>query len=299
MLPRPCSPVVWTLIAGVLFARVSLAQPPSRTIKHDSGVLSLAWSADGKRLASASDDGVIILTEMPSGKQVGKLATGSPPNGIAFSSDGKLLGLKSGAQDGPLSIWDLGTQKFRTQLGFKSYTCSQLAFTPDNQTLCASGPGEHMIWNFGKGGGYGSKQGKVPEGSSAAISADGAILAWSNAQGMVQLFFPVQRRHQHMKTGPGKAMALSADRRYLGVAEDEKALRRCEVSAAEVRKLRGLRGPATLLHFSNGGKILAAASPVDRVVRLWETDTARLRRRITPTAGDMRALGLSPDGRTL
>ncbi len=288
-----------TLFLLCLDAAVGWSQPPVVDIKEDSTALAVAWSPDGKRLVSGWEDGAVRITDIPSGKEVDKLQSGSPVIGVVFSPDGKTLGVKSGAKDGPLSVWDPKAAKKQKQLAFPGYTCNHIAFTSDGQTLVASGPGEHMVWNHGKGGGYGSRSGQVPAGSSAAVSGDGTVLAWSNPQGAVILFHTDPRKQQRMQIGPTVAFALSNDAGLLAAASPDKSIRLWNVQGAEARKFEGLREPAKLLQFSANGKVLAAASAGDPVVRLWDVASARLRRRLTTNPADIRALALSPDGLSL
>src|SRR5437867_1501530 len=93
-----------TLLVSLVFTSAGPAQPPTVEIKHDGPVLALAWSADGKRAASAGSDGVIRITEIPSGKELARLNHEAPVTGVVFSADGKSLGVKSGSEDGPLSV---------------------------------------------------------------------------------------------------------------------------------------------------------------------------------------------------
>src|SRR4051812_22340767 len=103
-------PMPFTLILILVFASTSAAQPLVE-MKQDTGIGALAWSADGKRLASAWEDGTIRVTEIPSGKELFKMSAGVPLSGIVFSPDGNLLGAKSRLKDGPLSVWDVKGQK--------------------------------------------------------------------------------------------------------------------------------------------------------------------------------------------
>jgi sugar lactone lactonase YvrE len=276
------------------------AQPNSLEIKQGSPVHAVAWSADGKLIATGSEDGMIRITEAATGAEKLNLNTGTAVTGVVFAHDGKLLGVKSGGPDGPLSVWDIDGKKKNRQLSFKGYTCKNLAFTHDGGTLVAGGPGEHMVWNHTKGGGYGSRAGNVPNESTSAIAADASVTAWANPQGQLQMYFPGARKHQSLKLPPTpQALAFTPDAKLLAVALTDKTIRLLDLQAAESRKFEGMREPAKMLHFSASGKVLAAASPGDAVVRLWDVGTGRLRRRLTTNPGAVRALALSPDGRTL
>lgn len=284
-----------------LLACVSLgrAQAPLAEIKQSGEVRALAWSVDGKRLASGASDGQILISDFPSGKEIRKFDAGGIVTGLVFSPDGKKLGVKSGDRGGPLTVWDLDTGKQLRRVAFVNYACHHLAITADGQSLVASGPGEHMVLSLGKGGGYGSRSGQIPEGSSAAAAANGKMLAWTNPQGMTQLYDVEHRKRQQMRLGPTNALAFSPDAAFLAAASPDRSIRLWRTLGEEVRKFEGLREPADLLHFSGNGKVLAAVSDKDPVVRLWDVASGRLRRRLTTQPGQVRALALSPDGLSL
>jgi len=73
---------------------------------HTSWVWSVAFSPDGKLLASGSWDETIKLWEVATGREVRTLEghTGWI-NSVAFSPDGKLLA--SGSNDGTIKLWDI------------------------------------------------------------------------------------------------------------------------------------------------------------------------------------------------
>lgn len=300
--------VVLSIATAAWLACSAGAEPPLLEVKHGGPVLAVAWSGDGKLVASTGEDGVIEVVDFPGGKEVVHISAGGPVSGIAFSPDGKLLGIKIRASDGPLKLFELTTKNERRKLSFPGYTCSSLGFTPDGLTLTASGPGEHMVWNYAKGSGYGSREGNVPAGSFAAASPNGLIAAWCDPQGTLKLYYTDQRRSRaRLQVPAARGMAFAPDAKSIGLALDDNTIRLWDVSGGEpgkvsdgeLRKFDGLREPATLLHFSANGKVLAAASPNDPVIRLWDVASARLRRRLTTNPVGVRALALSPDGRNI
>ena len=90
---------------------------------HTAAVVSVAFSPDGKTLASASYDGTLRLWEMATGKERAALGEYTGCVGcVAFSPDGKTLA--SGIIGSPVpfpdlnnvKLWDVATGKVRTTL---------------------------------------------------------------------------------------------------------------------------------------------------------------------------------------
>jgi WD40 repeat protein len=89
-------------------------------IGHSSSVFSIAFSPDGKYLASGSLDKTVKLWSVESQKEVTTLQGHSEfVFSVAFSPDGKYLA--SGSQDKTLKLWSVESQKEVTTLqGYSS-----------------------------------------------------------------------------------------------------------------------------------------------------------------------------------
>ena len=80
------------------------AEPPLQEIKHERPVWVVTWSADGKVLVSAGDDGIVRFTHLDDKKEK-RIDTKQAIRAVALSPDGKLLAVKP--QNGNLTLWSI------------------------------------------------------------------------------------------------------------------------------------------------------------------------------------------------
>ena len=164
-------------------------EPKGHTLKgHHGWVYSVAYSPDGKTLASGSGDKTIKLWDVATGKEQATLKGHTDEvNSVAYSPDGKTLA--SGSDDKTIKLWDVATGKEQATLKGHTDWVSSVAFSPDGKTL-ASGSGDETIklWDVATGKEQATLKGHTAEVTSVAFSPDGKTLASGSGDKTIKLW---------------------------------------------------------------------------------------------------------------
>ena len=141
---------------------------------------SVAFSPDGKMLASGGYDHAVHLSDPTTGQELRHLAghTSYIESSIAFTADGKVLA--SGCHDGSIRLWDVATGKELRLLRGHKTSVYGVAFSPDGKLL-ASGSMDSTVrvWDVSTGKEL-QQLGTAQSGyyvHAVAFSPDGQVLA--------------------------------------------------------------------------------------------------------------------------
>jgi serine/threonine protein kinase len=282
--------------------------------KHSSAVLNIAWSPDGKKIASASADKTVHIWNATSKTPVLIYRNHSKAvSAVAWSLDGTRI--VSGSWDTTVQVWHVQTgRKLLTYRGFsKEVSC--VAWSPDGRYIACgswdstvqirqaesgnrpytfsghSGPVHAVAWSpitpfSSKVDGR-----RIASASGAAVDVDvdNTVQIWNALTGDDILIY---RQHFYFVN----AVAWSPDGKKIASASADTNVQVWNVATGgNILTYRGHSSKVNAVAWSPDGKKIASAS-ADRTVQIWDATTGQIIFTYQGHTKEVSCIAWSPNG---
>jgi WD40 repeat protein len=244
-----------------------------RALAHPGTVWGIAWSPDGRTLASGGDDGSVRVWKAETGQPTAILvAYAGEVNALSWSPDGGTLA--SGHNDGTVRLWDPTASKQRAILEGHTDGVLALAWSPDGGSLASASADQTVrLWDRATERSRAVLAGHTGRVYALAWAPDAVFLASGSGDGTVRLWDPVAGSER-------------------GVLQD-RALEECVQKIAH--DLLTFERPVWALDWSPDGAPLLSGGRAGWLAE-WDLATGELKYRYFAHDRGVCALAWSPDG---
>jgi WD40 repeat protein len=303
-----CRTAVWESGGDLVLWALSAGTELRRLRGHRENVLCVAFSPDGKTLASVDRTRAAVLWDVGSGQELYRLiphGRGGPA--LAFSPDGKILATGTDT----VRIWDVASGKMLRQLAGSGQGIASVAFAPDGKTL-ASGEGDRTIrlWDPATAAEVRRIEGLAGVARPLAFAQGGRTLVAGTSGPETRLgTWDASTGKELWRAGGSEefltCLVVSPDGRTVATGGVDRAVRLWNVATGtKILGGDGHLGPVGAIAFAPDGNLLATAAGAGvggpHPILLWDPATSREVSRLPLPPGRLSSgLAFSPDGTTL
>ncbi len=311
--------VTWLSLAGLIVTSSLSAQElkwDSTAKRHAGEISSVAWSPDGKTLASGSVDDTVKLWDVASGKSIATLKAEpveyelSHVTSVAWSPDGETLA--SASFDTTIRLWDMTSRTNTATLEGHTDWVESVAWSPDGKTLASASVDKTCrLWDVASRRNTATLEGHTLQVNSVTWSPDGKQLASASSDATIRLWDVSTGKNSVTMKPPEasdviSAVAFSPDGETLASTEyrgtflwDVATGTHTTTLTGHSHRGLGVSWPYDFCVAFNGNGTALATGSADKSIELWNTANHCLIATLIGHLSAVNSLAFSPDGKTL
>ncbi len=294
---------ILTTFAILCAVPLVMGQNPELSVQtgHAAQVVALAFTSDGKLLASGSVDHTVKIWDALAGTELRALkGHDMSVLSVAFSPDDKLIA--SGSADNTVKVWEVNTGAAKQTLRGHSLYVQSVEFSPDGKLL-ASGSADQKVklWDVKTGTELRTLLPNIDPnysvGLRVAFSRDGKTLITA---GEVVKLWEVHsgrliRTIELDGFGPIPVFPIAASPDGKVFVTGGKTIRVWDFTTGEM--VRSFPGDARELSFSRDGRTLAGTGGLE--IKTWDFNSGRELKSWEGPPQGVESVALNPDGKVL
>ncbi len=250
---------------------------------HENAVYQLAFSPDGRYLASMGVDQTIKVWDAVAGKLLSSRAEGVVRGRgavLAFSPDSRQLYFA--AVNHPIQVWDVAPARKAKVIPRPPGNLAAVAFGPDRRLLALGDRDGHLrVWDTQLGKARFQVRVYKSQVKLLAFSPGGSLVASADENGVIKLTHAHTGLELRNLNGPAGPVHVWESR-----------------TGKSRHRLPGHTKPVTCVAFSPGGRYLASAGQ-DRMIKLWDMTTGEEAFTLRGHGKPILCLAFSPSGRVI
>jgi WD40 repeat protein/serine/threonine protein kinase len=269
---------------------------------HGDRVLSVAFSPNGKSVATTSKDETVKIWNVERGEHLRTFeGHSSAVNSVAFAPDG--VRIVTGSSDRTAKIWHVENGEELNILKGHTDPVNSVAFFSDgSRVMTGSSDKTAKIWNAENGWELLTLKGHAGEVHAVAFSPDGLQVITGSGDKTAKIWdaeggWEVLTLEGH--TGAVRSVAFSPDGKSVVTASSDKTVKIWDrESGQELKTLKGHPGKIYSVAFSPDGTRLVTASS-DETTRIWDVASGQELKTLKSHSGEVYAAVFSPDSKRL
>jgi hypothetical protein len=286
--------------------RVPINLPPvdqPSTILTDSAVavLSASFSPNGRLVATASENGAVVLWDLAIGRPVRNFSGHRDAvNSVVFSPDGEQL--LTASVDSLATLWNVSTGRVVRRFSGHAGAVTSAVFSSDGKKiLTGSADKMAILWDAATGAKLRTLTGHTDEVVTVALSRDGRLAATGSPDRHAMLWNAEtgEKVHALRTFDTVSGVVFSADGKTLAASNFSNSVNLWEAATGKlIAATRRVNLDLTGIAFTPDGRFFFTAGK-DATAKLWDGNSRQQLREFTGHSADAQSVAVSPDGRML